>query len=125
MSLMINQGWIMTYGADEKMDAQLSFASEGGSGTPVPDISIEVDDLEEVLERRISAGIEIVYGPVQERWEWLMEDPSDERLLEIAVSQVRSKMLEACTISSEYRTSGEDSSGLSSPSCVGFYFCRH
>src|SRR5215217_285302 len=40
-------------------------------------------------------------------WEWLMEDPSDERLVEIAVSQVPSKMLEACTISSEYRTSGE------------------
>ena len=40
-------------------------------------------------------------------WEWLMEDPGDERLVEIAVSQVPSRMLEACTISSEYRTSGE------------------
>jgi len=40
-------------------------------------------------------------------WEWLMEEPSDERLQEIAVSQIPSSMMEACTISSDYRFSGE------------------
>lgn len=40
-------------------------------------------------------------------WEWLMEDPSQIRLTEIAMTQVPSKLLEACTISPEYRTSGE------------------
>ncbi len=40
-------------------------------------------------------------------WEWLMEEPSQGRLTEIAMTQVPSRMLEACTISSEYRTSGE------------------
>lgn len=68
MSLVMDQGWIMTYGSGERMDVQISFASEGGSGTLVPDISIEVDDLEEVLQRCASAGIEIVYGPVEEPW---------------------------------------------------------
>ena len=43
-------------------------ASEGGSGTPVPDLSIEVDELEMVLQRVISADIHIEYGPVLEQW---------------------------------------------------------
>ncbi|RZK72826.1 MAG: glyoxalase [Pedobacter sp.] len=68
MSLVMDQGWIMTYGSGERMDVQISFASEGGSGTLVPDISIEVDDLEEVLLRCVSAGVEIVYGPAEESW---------------------------------------------------------
>jgi hypothetical protein len=38
---------------------QISFAREGGSGTPVPDLSIEVDDLDEVLQRAKAAGFAI------------------------------------------------------------------
>jgi putative SOS response-associated peptidase YedK len=37
-------------------------------------------------------------------WEWLMTKPSDERLLEIAKTQIPAKMLEFCTIDSDYRT---------------------
>ncbi len=44
-------GWVATYGSSETMQVQISFASEGGSGTPVPDLSIEVDDLDEALRR--------------------------------------------------------------------------
>ena len=40
-------------------------------------------------------------------YEWLMENPTDERLLEIAVSQIPSNMMEACTIDKSYRNSGE------------------
>jgi len=68
MSMLMDQGWIMTYGSGERMDVQISFASEGGSGTLVRDISIEVDDLEEVLQRCVSTGTEIVYGPAEEPW---------------------------------------------------------
>ena len=32
--------WIATYGSSEMMTAQISFLSEGGSGAPVPDLSI-------------------------------------------------------------------------------------
>ncbi len=38
---------------------QVSVASEGGSGTPVPDLSIEVDDVDEVYARAVAAGFEI------------------------------------------------------------------
>ena len=50
------------------MTTQLSVASEGGSGTPVPDISIEVDNLDAALENVKAANIAIEYGPVHEPW---------------------------------------------------------
>jgi catechol 2,3-dioxygenase-like lactoylglutathione lyase family enzyme len=68
LDLLMDHGWIATYGSAEKMDVQISFASEGGSGTPVPDLSIEVDDLAAALERVRTAGIPLEYGPVDEPW---------------------------------------------------------
>ncbi|MEK3886683.1 glyoxalase [Bacillus sp. FSL K6-3431] len=46
---LMNLEFIATYGSHEKMDTQISFLSEGRSGTPVPDLSIEVDDLDNAL----------------------------------------------------------------------------
>ena len=51
-----------------QMAPQVSVATEGGSGTPVPDISIEVDDLDEVERRVREAGLMIEYGPISEPW---------------------------------------------------------
>lgn len=68
LELMMDLGWIRTYGSDFKMTVQVSFLSEGGSGTPVPDVSIEVDDLETALKRVENAGIPIEYGPESEPW---------------------------------------------------------
>jgi catechol 2,3-dioxygenase-like lactoylglutathione lyase family enzyme len=68
LDLLMDLGWIQTYGADEKMTVQISFASEGGSGTPTPDLSIEVDDLDAVLGRVREAGIPLEYGPADEPW---------------------------------------------------------
>ena len=61
-------GWIQTYGTEVSMPVRISFASEGGSGTPVPDMSIEVDDLDTVVKRIRDAKIAIEYGPVDEPW---------------------------------------------------------
>jgi catechol 2,3-dioxygenase-like lactoylglutathione lyase family enzyme len=47
---------------------QVNVATEGGSGTPVPDISVEVDDLDEVERRVREAGLVIEYGPTNEPW---------------------------------------------------------
>ena len=64
----MDHGWIATYGTDARMDVQISVASEGGSGTPVPDLSIEVDDVDEALNRMKQAGFQIEYGPADEPW---------------------------------------------------------
>lgn len=68
LDILMDQGWIATYGSDEKMSVQLSVMSEGGSGTPVPDISVEVDDLDAALDRVKAAGVPLEYGPAEEPW---------------------------------------------------------
>ena len=69
LKLVMDLGWIATYAADgAAATPQISIAVEGGSGTPVPDVSIEVDDVDEVYHRATQAGLEIVYGIVTEPW---------------------------------------------------------
>ena len=68
LDLMMDLGWIRTYGSKEMMPVQISVLSEGGSGTPVPEVSIEVDDLEEALRRMCAAKVPIEYGPADEPW---------------------------------------------------------
>lgn len=83
----MDMGWIVTFASDGEMRPQLSVMSEGGSGTPVPDLSIEVDDLEAVHERLATAGVAIEYGPVDEPWgvrRFFVRDPFG-RLVNILV----------------------------------------
>jgi catechol 2,3-dioxygenase-like lactoylglutathione lyase family enzyme len=68
LDVLMDFGWIVTYGSTADTRPQLSIMQEGGSGTPVPDISIEVDDLDAVLERIGKSGIAIEYGPANEPW---------------------------------------------------------
>jgi catechol 2,3-dioxygenase-like lactoylglutathione lyase family enzyme len=55
-------------GDGDRMTVQITFAANGGSGAPTPDLSIEVDDLDAALSRVEAAGIPIEYGPVNEPW---------------------------------------------------------
>ena len=68
LEVLMDHGWFRTYGTEEQMTVQVSFGSEGGSGTPVPDLSIEVDDVGAALARCKAAGIAIEYGPTDEPW---------------------------------------------------------
>ncbi|MFC3166031.1 VOC family protein [Ciceribacter thiooxidans] len=68
LEVVMDHGWIRTFASDAQARVQVSFASEGGSGTPVPDLSIEVDDLDDVLDRLSTAGLPVEYGPAVEPW---------------------------------------------------------
>lgn len=68
LDLIMDHGWFQTYGSNAKMTVQISFGSEGGSGTSVPNLSIEVDDLEAALAKVKRANIPIEYGPASEAW---------------------------------------------------------
>ncbi|MEI9422649.1 VOC family protein [Mesorhizobium sp. Cs1299R1N1] len=68
LDILMDQGWIVTYGSGETMQVQVSFMAQGGSGTPVPDLSIEVDDVDATLEAMKAAGFAIEYGPADEPW---------------------------------------------------------
>ena len=48
--------------------SQISFAEQGGSDTPVPDLSIEVDDVDAAFDGMQQAGFAIEYGPTDEPW---------------------------------------------------------
>jgi catechol 2,3-dioxygenase-like lactoylglutathione lyase family enzyme len=68
LELLMDHGWITTYGNSAKMSVQISFASEGGSGTKVPDLSIEVDDVDEAFKRMKKARFKIEYPLTDEPW---------------------------------------------------------
>ena len=66
LEVVMDHGWIVTLAAGASQAPQLSLASEGGSGTPVPDLSIEVDDVDAIHRRALAAKAEIVYGITDE-----------------------------------------------------------
>jgi catechol 2,3-dioxygenase-like lactoylglutathione lyase family enzyme len=68
LDVLMDLGWIVTYGSQEQRAVQISFMAEGGSGTPVPDVSIEVDDVDAVLAAMRAAGFAVEYGPADEPW---------------------------------------------------------
>jgi catechol 2,3-dioxygenase-like lactoylglutathione lyase family enzyme len=68
LDVVMDMGWIVTYGSHEKVASQVSLMTEGGSGAPVPDLSIEVDHLDTALARIKKAKIPIEYGPASEPW---------------------------------------------------------
>jgi len=78
LDLAMDLGWVRTYVSNQTHASQLSIASEGGSGTPVPDLSIEVDNIDEVYTRMQKEGFKIRYKMVVEPWgvrRFYVEDP--------------------------------------------------
>jgi catechol 2,3-dioxygenase-like lactoylglutathione lyase family enzyme len=68
MKIAMDLGWIVTFTGDTSAPPQVSAAKEGGSGTTVPDISIEVDNLDQVYEQVRQRGFAVEYGLVREPW---------------------------------------------------------
>ncbi len=68
LGTLMDLGWIAALGAERQQAASLQLASEGGSGTPLPCLSIEVDDLDQAHANATAAGADITYGPVTEPW---------------------------------------------------------
>jgi predicted enzyme related to lactoylglutathione lyase len=83
LDVVMDHGWTATLASDRRAIAQIGIATEGGSGTAVPDISIEVDDVDEVHRRAVAGGHQIVYGPAEEPWgvrRFYLRDPSGKLL---------------------------------------------
>jgi lactoylglutathione lyase len=68
LEVVMDLGWIVTLASGASQTPQLSIACDGGSGTPVPELSIEVDDVDAIYRRAVSAKVEIVYGITDEPW---------------------------------------------------------
>lgn len=68
LDLPFHMGWIAFLNSDATQKIELHTASEGGSGTELPLISIGVEDLDKTLTAVRAAGAEVVYGPTKEAW---------------------------------------------------------
>ena len=78
LDVLMDHGWIKTLGNDEEAKVQISFAEQGGNETEVPDLSIEVDNVEEIYDKMKNAGFEIKYELTHEDWgvhRFFVEDP--------------------------------------------------
>jgi predicted enzyme related to lactoylglutathione lyase len=79
LHVLMDHSWIVTLGSGEVAPTQISFATEGGSGTPVPDLSIEVDDVDAVYRRARELGHAIAYELTDEPWgvrRFYLHDPA-------------------------------------------------
>ena len=68
LEVLMDHGWIKTLGNEEEAKVQISFAEQGGNDTEVPDLSIEVDNVDEVYEKDEKAGFEVTYELTNEDW---------------------------------------------------------
>ncbi|MCW1931963.1 VOC family protein [Pararhodobacter zhoushanensis] len=86
LEVEFDMGWIAFLGGPPQPRAQLQVATEGGSGTELPALTIAVDDLDAALARLRATGAEPVYGPVTEPWgvrRFYLRDP-DGNLVNVA-----------------------------------------
>ena|SRR5215510_1850994 len=70
--------WILFFGTDQR-EVQLSVMKLDVKAHVHPDVSIEVDDVEEVFERARKAGAEILYPLTEEEWglrRFFVRDPN-------------------------------------------------
>jgi predicted enzyme related to lactoylglutathione lyase len=70
--------WILFFGTDQR-EVQLSVMKLDIKAHVHPDVSIEVDDVDEVYERACAAAAEIVYPIADEEWglrRFFVRDPN-------------------------------------------------
>ena len=68
LNVLMDQGWITTLGSDALAPVQLNVAAHGGSNTPVPDLSITVEDVDACHARAVALGYDILYPLTDEPW---------------------------------------------------------
>jgi len=70
--------WILFFGTEQR-EVQLSVMKLDIKAGVHPDVSIEVDDVDDVYERAVAAGAEIVYPLTDEEWglrRFFVRDPN-------------------------------------------------
>lgn len=68
LDIVMDFGWIATLSSGASASVQINIAPQGGSETITPDLSIEIDNVDETYQRAKAMGLEIEYGLVDEPW---------------------------------------------------------
>lgn len=76
---VMNHGWVMTLASPSNPTAQVTFMSHDKSAPVVPDMSVEVDDVDAAYEVMRESGAEIVHPLQDEEWgvrRFFVRDPN-------------------------------------------------
>ncbi|WP_435216379.1 VOC family protein [Streptomyces sp. bgisy034] len=65
---VMDMGWVTTMASPANPSAQISFFTEERTGPVVPDLSVEVEDVDAVYTRVLASGAEIVRELRDEEW---------------------------------------------------------
>jgi uncharacterized glyoxalase superfamily protein PhnB len=75
----MDMGWIMTFVSPSNPTAQLSILREDASAAVVPQISVEVADVDAVHAEALRRGLELVHPLTDEPWgvrRFFVKDPN-------------------------------------------------
>lgn len=76
---VMNLGWVMTLASPSNPTAQVTFISQDKTAPVVPDMSVEVDDVDAVHAAMRESGAEIVHPLQDEEWgvrRFFVRDPN-------------------------------------------------
>ncbi|MFD0069467.1 VOC family protein [Streptomyces sp. NPDC059944] len=76
---VMNQGWVMTLASPANPTAQISFLTEERTAPVVPDLSVEVEDVDAVYVRVLASGADVVRDLRDEEWgvrRFFVRDPN-------------------------------------------------
>lgn len=79
LELGMDLGWIATWASTSNETAQLSVMSEDATAPVTPDVTIEVEDVDQVFARASERGLEIVHPVTDEPWgvrRFFVRDPT-------------------------------------------------
>lgn len=76
---VMNLGWVMTLASPSNPTAQVTFMNHDKTAPVVPDMSVEVDDVDAVHAAVLKSGAEIVHPLQDEEWgvrRFFVRDPN-------------------------------------------------
>jgi uncharacterized glyoxalase superfamily protein PhnB len=76
---VMNHGWVMTLASPSNPTAQVTFMSHDKAAPVVPDMSVEVDDVDAVYAVMRDSGAEVVHPLQDEEWgvrRFFVRDPN-------------------------------------------------
>ena len=79
LELGMDLGWIATFESRSNETAQLIVISEDATAPVSPDVTIEVEDIDQVHAKAVEGGYEIVHPPTDEPWgvrRFFVRDPN-------------------------------------------------
>jgi len=66
--MAMDMGFVMTFVSPSNPTAQITVVKDDGGSAVMPDVSVEVSDVDHVHTRAVERGLEIVYPLTDEPW---------------------------------------------------------